>query len=155
MEPELDKMHAQARRLLDLWESMRPELGVLPGRQHFDPAEATTLLANIALLDVFRDPLRFRYRVVGSALNGAGYPAKAGDWLDDMLPLIPGSRMLDSVIPVVATGRPDWYFAALEFNMMRGVRGIERLVLPLARDGRAVDMLLTLTLYHHRNGRVT
>lgn len=155
MEPELDKMHARARRLLELWESMRPEPGVLPGRQHFDPAAAATLLANIALLDVFRDPLRFQYRVVGSALNGAGYTAKAGDWFHDLLPLIPGSRALDSFFPVVATGRPDWYFAASDHRSLRGVLGIERLVLPLARDGRTVDMLLTLTLYHHRNGRVT
>lgn len=155
MEPDLEKMHAQARRLFDAWTMMRPAPDLLPGRQHFDPAIVASLLANIALLDVVRDPLRFRYRVVGSALNAAGFLAKAGDWFHDVLPSIPGSRALDSFVPVATTGMPDWRFASRDLQRQRNVVDIERLVLPLARDGRLVDMLLTLTLYHHRNGRVT
>jgi hypothetical protein len=155
MEPDLERMHARARRMFDVWHNLRPAPDLLPGRQHFDPALVPTLLSNIALLDVVRDPLRFRYRVVGSSLNLAGFPAKAGDWFHDLLQSIPGSRALDSFIPVATMGMPDWYFATRDLERLRNVTGIERLVLPLARDGRLVDMLLTLTLYHHRNGRVT
>lgn len=154
MEPDLEKMHARARRLLEAWTAMRPAPDLLPGRQHFDPASVPTLLANMALLDVVRDPMRFRYRVVGSALNAAGYPAKAGDWFNDLHPLVPGSRALDIFMSVATGGMPDWYFAPRDLVLQRGVVGIERLVLPLARDGVLVDMLLTLTLYHYRNGSV-
>jgi len=155
MEPQPEQMHPRARQLLDYWESIRPAPNVLPGRENFQPAAVAPLLASLSLLDVFRNPLRFRYRVVGSSLTVAGYSARAGDWFDEVVPPLPrGERPAEPMIEVVHSGRPSWVLAPPRMPQVRGVAEIERLILPLARDGRTVDMLLNLTLYHSRSRRV-
>src|SRR5690349_9499177 len=40
--------------------------GNLPARQDFDVSDLRYILGNLNLIDVLRDPLRFRYRVHGS-----------------------------------------------------------------------------------------
>jgi hypothetical protein len=105
------------RRLLEYWESVRPVGGGLPGRQHIDPVAIPELLPWLWMLDVERDP-----------------------------------RFLASLT------YPD-YVAAAERHALRFHRGppvfhinkdyvsIERLLLPLASDGKEVDKLLALTVY--------
>src|SRR5277367_4446374 len=54
------------RRLHDYWRSAHPTGGGLPGRQHLDPCDIAPLLRWIWMMDVHRDPLRFRYRLLGT-----------------------------------------------------------------------------------------
>ena len=57
------ELHApQSRRLYDDWETRRHGR-LFPARADFDPLELRYIIGNLSLLDVLRDPLRFRYRV--------------------------------------------------------------------------------------------
>lgn len=57
----------EQRCLYEYWHSKRPSDAALPGRQHVDPLEIPSLLPHLFLIDVVREPLRFRY---GSNFRG-------------------------------------------------------------------------------------
>ena len=86
MLPPLDQLHPTTRALYEHWQRIHPTPGAFPGRQHFDPLDVPKLLPNLWLVDVARDPWRFRYRVVGTALGEAGAPATRGRYLSSQNP---------------------------------------------------------------------
>jgi hypothetical protein len=57
--------HPLVRRFYEYWLAIGPE-GQLPGRQHLAPEEMVPMLSRMWMLDVHRDPLRFRYRLYGT-----------------------------------------------------------------------------------------
>src|SRR5258708_36707350 len=70
LELPMDEMwRAEQHRLYDYWVKIRPGGVALPGRQHLDPIEIPDLLPYFFLIDVEKEPLRFRYRVVGTTLE--------------------------------------------------------------------------------------
>src|SRR3546814_16858489 len=70
-------LHPRVRRIVEHWASMGPP-GRLPGRPHLDPLHIPSLLSNIWLLDVEREPrLRPRYRLLGP--EGAADPNSRGE----------------------------------------------------------------------------
>lgn len=130
------------------WLALRPTSGMLPGRQHFDPSKVTRLLPWILLVDVERDPLRFKFRLVGTEnARVKGYDA-TGEYLDARVPDFAAQPTY-----------PQWLATAerSEVAYQRGlpVRHVpkdyiesERVLLPLARNGRDVDMVLMLAVFH-------
>lgn len=136
--------HPKITCLFDYWLSIRPAAGVLPGRQHFDPREIHRLLNGIALIDVVHDPLRFRMRLVGTHIAEFRGCDRTGEWMDEAFPGFPGTDAHRQYIEAVETGTPRWVFGPASVSR-EGNR--ERILLPLASDGRRVDMLLVLLLY--------
>ncbi|MBM3548802.1 MAG: PAS domain-containing protein [Alphaproteobacteria bacterium] len=57
--------HPDLVALYDYWNSKRANRR-MPSRTDIDPAELSSRLPHIALIDVVDDPLRFRFRLVGS-----------------------------------------------------------------------------------------
>ncbi len=139
--------------IYDYWRSKAPAPGVLPGRRHIDPADIPRLLPNIWLVDVVEDPRRFRVRLIGTALVDAGIPLRVGDFIFDRL--MPELRhTLAEFESVVGTREPLWYRGPVNLRHDTYVHEIERIFLPLAADGRHVDMLLCLSLIQRaENGR--
>jgi hypothetical protein len=145
--PTADKRIAQ---LHAHWLGLHPEPGVLPGRQHFDPAAVPRLLPFIWLGDVQRTPLRFRYRLLGTEhllVFGRDY---TGAWLDEVHPGFANSPAYPQYLAAVEEGRVGYRrgHTLRAPSLPRRYRGIERLLLPLARDGRTTDMLLAISIYH-------
>jgi len=143
--------------LYDYWSSKAPAEGVLPGRQHIDPTEFPKLLQYVWLLDVVDDIRRFRVRLVGSALIQTGTPARAGDFMADHMPPERREFLLADLESVVQTRQPMWSRGEpvlLRHNTF--MHEIERIVLPLAADGRMVDMLFGLSIVQRaENTRMT
>lgn len=132
------------------WLAAHPVEGGLPGRHHIDPAEMAQALPNVWLVDVEREPRRFRYRLIGTGLYEGGVLAKVGDYVDqfDMYREAVGA-MLSAVVD---TGVPSYHRGPPLSELAREVRMLERLSLPLARDGRTVDMILNITVYDWQTG---
>ncbi|MGH7123029.1 MAG: PAS domain-containing protein, partial [Stellaceae bacterium] len=128
--------------IYDYWRGKAPADGLLPGRRHIDPVEIPQLLPNIWLVDVVDDPRRFRVRLVGTALVDAGIPVRVGDFIVDRL--LPEQRAgaLAEFESVVRSREPLWYRGPVNLRHDTYVHEIERIFLPLAADGRHVDMLL-------------
>jgi len=131
--------------IYDYWRSKAPAGGLLPSRRHIDPAEISRLLPNVWLVDVVDDVRRFRVRLIGTALVDAGIPLRVGDFIFDRL--MPELRhTLQEFESVVRTREPLWYRGPVNLRHDTYVHEIERIFLPLAADGRHVDMLLCLSL---------
>jgi len=140
------------RLLHEHWLGLHPAPGVLPGRQHFDPADVPSLLPYLWLADVQRAPLRFRYRLLGTEHTHVFGRDYAGHWLDETHPQIEASPGYRQYLAAIQEGRVGYRRGHTLFSpaLPREYRWIERLLLPLARDGKTVDMLLAMSLYHPR-----
>jgi hypothetical protein len=132
--------------LYDYWRSKAPADGLLPGRRHIDPIEIPKLLPHVWLVDVVDDPRRFRVRLLGTTLVDTGTPLRVGDFIVDRL--LPEQRAdtLAEFESVVQSREPLWYRGPLNLRHGTYVHEVERIFLPLAADGRRVDMLLCLSL---------
>lgn len=157
--PPLETWHTSLQRLFGYWRSIHPAAG-LPGRQHFDPIQVPGLLPIIALVETHRAPaeggaesLRFRYRLIGTRAVWIWQHDWTGKWLDEIYP-----NFADSGYRAVAeriSARGKWWYMRGPSQLANNpdFLTVELVVLPLARDGRTVDMLLTGNIYYGRDGR--
>src|SRR5258708_26651378 len=127
--------HPSARRLFVYWQQIPPPRG-LPGRQHFDPADVAELLPNIRLVEVHRDPLRFRYRLVGSRVDIVHGRNMTNQWLDEAHgDDRKGQALINDYRRVVETGQPTWRRGPPHLVPEPECVTVEVLRLPLARHG--------------------
>ena len=147
----LDEAVPRASALRRLYEDWRARLkgGRFPKRSAFDPADLAYILGGLSLFEVHREPLRFRCRVHGTSVAGILGHEFTGKFLDQGA----GGKYLDLVrahfVDVVTTERPS---LALHEDVIDGftVWAAEALVLPLSRDGDALDLLLSAVVHHKR-----
>ena len=139
---------ARIARLYAYWRSLHPASGDLPGRQHLDPAAIADLLPWVWMVDVRHTPLRFKYRLVGTEQVAAMEADFTGRWMDEAHPNFPSSSVYPQFV-AAAEGAVGYGAGPLLFES-KGQGGAEQLLLPMARDGRHVDMLLAMTVCHRR-----
>lgn len=81
---ELPQIRSQrVHRLHEYWRSKAGADGSVPQRRDIDPTDLPDLLPNLMLVDVERDPLRFRYRLVGTRVVDFSYHDFTGTYLDE------------------------------------------------------------------------
>jgi hypothetical protein len=118
----------------------------MPARRDLDPLDFPYALGDITLIDVVRDPLRFRFRLDGSRhVERFGFDL-TGRWLDDFPYPEMRQAIFESYREVVETATPRRYYRDLESNG-RWFR-YETMVLPLSDDGRTVNMLISAISFH-------
>lgn len=126
-------------RLLDYWETKRGPRR-FPSRRDIDPLDFVYVLGNVGLLDVIRDPLRFRIRLFGENLVRRVGVEVTGKLLDEVpLPQLRGHFALRCG-QIVERGTP--YRTKGDYFLDERPSQHELLVLPLSEDGAAVSMLL-------------
>jgi len=111
-----------------------------------DPVDIRRLLPWIWLTEVQRDPLRFKYRLVGTVHVEAFGEDATGQWYDDAQPRFRGSVDLQQFAAVADHGRIAFYRGPPIYVVDATWKTIERLILPLAQNGHDVDMLLGMTV---------
>lgn len=142
--PEL--WHPVVRGVYEYWLSICPASG-LPGRQHVDPAAIPRLLPYVFLIDVERAPLRFRYRLVGTAYIELMGRDLTGCYLDEVHPTFDG-EVREHYTAAVEQRQPVYRRGQVMFAVeARRFLGMERIIVPLARDGATVDMVLGGIVY--------
>src|SRR3954463_522446 len=75
-DPRLQRFYAYWLRLRDARR--------FPARRDIDPMDFSYLLGNIMLVDVLRDPLRFRVRLHGTEMAERARFDLTGKWLDEL-----------------------------------------------------------------------
>jgi hypothetical protein len=141
----------RVRRLYDYWRSIHPAAGGLPGRQHVEPLDLAALLRWLWLIDIHPEPLRFRYRLVGTAHALVAGADPTGEWFDE------ASAAFEQIVAAAEltaalSGTLRYTRVARARAADRDTVHIERLVLPLAQGGASVNMLLGMTLYRQDDG---
>lgn len=126
-------------RLLDYWEKKRAAR-LWPARRDIDPLDFPYVLGNVALLEVMRQPLRFRVRLFGDNLVRKIGLEITGKMLDEVpLPQL-RDHLAQRCREIVERGAP--YRTKGDYFMDERQSQHELLVLPLSEDGQAIDMLL-------------
>jgi hypothetical protein len=132
--------HPKLAQLYDYWDMIRGARA-MPARRDMDPLDIPGLLPHIVLLDVERDPLRFRVRLYGTACTAIRGRDLTGHYLDE-----PGVSLIsDQTGPanktIIATGKPNLTDAPYPREF--GIGGhFYRLGLPFSEDDRQVSMIL-------------
>lgn len=139
--------HPKVARLMDYWRSLHPAEGVLPGRQHVDPIDLADLLPHLFLVDVERAPLRFKYRLVGTDYVRMMGRDLTGAYLDQVHPGFHGS-ILRHYVDAVEQREPQYRKGPVMYAVaQKDHLTVERLIVPLARDGAHVDMIMGVILH--------
>lgn len=155
-------MSAELRDLLGYWEEQRGRRnGAVPHRNSMVALELAercpALMAHVWMLDVERDPWRFRFRMVSRSIRQSGADAgivQVGRYLSDLDGKRDWHPLYLAMVRVCETGAPDYRRGIPNITPQPGVATLERLSLPLAHDGRSVDVIFSATLYRRADGSI-
>jgi hypothetical protein len=132
------------RRFYDYWAGKRGERR-FPARCDIDPLEFPYVLGNLLLVDVLRDPQRFRVRLHGTNLVTRMNYDMTGKLLDEVPRPEYRTYVLDRCRGLVASGEP----LALVYDLVLDgwISRYEALWLPLSDDGINVTLLICAMMY--------
>jgi hypothetical protein len=131
--PTLQRVHQD-------WQNRR-QADKLPARASFDIVDFKYILGNLNLAEVWRDPLRFRYRVHGTNCAALlGYDM-TGKFVSDYPDPVYRERVRRNFTSVVDSRLPRCDLGKRQIVDQRIIH-FEALILPLAADGETVDMLM-------------
>lgn len=132
------------RQLCAYWDERRRDR-TFPARRDLDPLDFRQALGHVVLIDVLADPVRFRFRLHGSLLSArAGYDM-TGKMVEELPDPVNRALLLERCHGLVATRQP---LVVVDQRIVGQRRyGYEAVWLPLARDGRTIDMLLGGLVY--------
>lgn len=144
-------------RVYDYWREKRGARK-LPARADLEPGDLRELLPDIVLVDVLPEPPFFRYRLAGTRHVAARGYDPTGQAVDEahMGRGVPGmrARVVGNYRAAAETGRPQFRDRLVVGADNRGAllmvgHLIARisLFLPLAGDGRTVDMVMAYTRF--------
>ncbi len=138
---------AELRDLHQYWTSIHPKAG-LPGRQHFNPADIAHLLPRLWLVDVVGDPMRFRFRLVGTGITTFTGRDSTEKWLDEVYDDFRNTGAHRRICQCASDGKPLFQQdGEVISNPEYGTIRAERLYLPLASNGKKVDIIVIMTNY--------
>ena len=150
---KLECKYDQIQSILDYWDGKRLRLnGNLPARSDIDPVEIASqdavALRHVWLLDVCREPLRFRYRLIGTALDEANVKARVGDYLDQFEDPTAEESFHQELCRILDGTHFGYRLGAPRLPHRAEVRTCERVTLPLADSVSGVNMFLSATVYY-------
>lgn len=128
-------------RVFDYWRG-KIRNGRLPSRPDLDPLEMPYVMGNLILVDVERDPWRFRYRLAGSKATGRLGFDPTGKYVDEH-PDTNHRQTIQAVYTEVAsTGLPKAF--ARDQVIDNRYRRYDLLVLPLSGEAGYVTMIMSV-----------
>ena len=136
--------HPRLRRFYEYWRG-KCSGQQLPARRDIDPLEFPYVLGNLMLVDVQREPERFRVRLHGTNLAMRANYDMTGKWLDELPRPEYRAYVVDRCRGLAASGEPlvTIHDRILDDRLSR----YEALWLPLADDGVHVDLLICALIY--------
>jgi hypothetical protein len=139
---------ADTRAFFAYWDSRRQGRR-MPARPDLDPIDMKAWLSGIQLIDVFENPRKLVYRLVGEVevqMRGFNH---AGRQVEDAFFAVSKEEALRNYDLTIDGGWMvyDWarYVAAGGFQVSQ-----ETIFLPLSDDGRRVNMVVTFTVVGNR-----
>lgn len=127
--------------LFQLWDAKRAGR-TYPARSDFDPVEFKPWLGRISLLDVLPGPpMDFRYRLIGTETVAQYGVDLTGKRFSEACYIGTSAEAQTAMREFVRIGKPRYRNDPV--GDLRGFASMrERIYLPLAADGRTIDMIL-------------
>jgi len=146
MRPDIaaDICNPKLRRFYDYWIGKCGDRR-FPARRDIDPLDFPYVLGNLLLVDVLRDPQRFRVRLHGTNLVTRMHHDMTGKMVDELPRPEYRAYVLDRCRGLVASGEP---LVLMNDLVLDGwASRYEALWLPLSDDGVTVDLLVCTMIY--------
>jgi hypothetical protein len=137
---ELSELDLKLRQLHAYWQGKR-DGNRLPGRGDIDPIDIPKLMPDVALVDILRDPLDYRYRLVGTRLVEMMGAERTGLRMRELFTPDAVAGTVQLMEHLLVTREPLAFEGRL-FWLGKEHRAFHALVLPLAADGETVDMAI-------------
>lgn len=99
------------------------------------------------MIDVYRDPWRFRFRLAGTAIVEFLGREVTGRWCEEVYPGFERTVAHRAMCDCAATGRALYRSGRIVSRPERTCVPAQRLHLPLAGDGATPDVILSMTRY--------
>jgi hypothetical protein len=113
-------------------------------RRDIDPLDFAYVLGNIVLFDVLYQPLRFRYRLVGSLIVArVGYDM-TGKFLHEHPHPSYRDYMLECYAEVIRSRRPSG--GNYDLFMDREIKRYQCIRVPFSTDGKTIDMVISAAI---------
>ncbi|MCC7046353.1 MAG: PAS domain-containing protein [Alphaproteobacteria bacterium] len=127
----------------EYWNSCRRD-GLLPRRKDIDVLQLKPVLGHMHIVDVTaQDPSDYRYRLYGSKVRLNRFSNYTNTRLGDLPSLPYRNALIDDYSAVAWSGTPLYQNVVARLQSIR--YSYSRLLLPLAEDGRRVNMLIVST----------
>ncbi|MGF1623407.1 MAG: PAS domain-containing protein [Alphaproteobacteria bacterium] len=133
-------MRPELANLYSVWQEAG-DGGVLPSRADLGPEALKPWLRNVALIDIEWSPLRFRRRLVGTKIVDYQGADCTGRYLVDRDPDKVDSWNFDDYV-ACATNGATVHRCERSLDSTGNVIRWERVLLPLAQNGRTPDKIL-------------
>jgi hypothetical protein len=135
---------AKLQRFYDYWIGKCGDRR-FPARRDIDPLEFPYVLGSLMLVDVLRDPQRFRVRLHGCNLVTRMNYDMTGKFLDELPRPEYRAYVLDRCRGLAASGEP--LVITHDLILDGWISRYEALWLPLSNDGVHVDLLVCAIIY--------
>ena len=133
---------------LDYWTTLRGGRA-MPARGDLELDQMVRILPNLILIDILREPLDFRYRLIGTRIEEFMAEPYTGHCLSEIPHQAPPNQIWNNCEKAVASGAPV-YDDAPYVGPKKDFVTPEALLLPLSPDGEAVNMLMVVVDYFGR-----
>jgi hypothetical protein len=142
--------HTLLMRLLAYWQGKRGRRA-MPSRADIDPNEIRDLLPHLLLTDVVNEQgrTRFRYRLVGTAVQEAFGREMIGQYIDELMSGTYRDFIVGLYQDLVERKKPIYSESIYGSSDPRNKLWTERLMLPLSTDGKHVNMVLSAQVFRH------
>lgn len=147
LDPDSRIVDPAIRRFVEYWRGKRGAAR-FPARAALDPVEFHYVLGDVVLIEAGRAvpesefPWNFRYRLVGSNIAARDGYDLTRKMLDDLPEPEYRERIRTTWMEVCETGTPAHYVR--EILLDHRWRCYEVVVLPLAKNGQDIDMLISV-----------
>jgi hypothetical protein len=132
-------------RLHDWWLAAREASGV-PDRHSLNPADFVSMLPNLVIAEVERNPFRIRYRLVGTRVTEFTGFDFTGRYLDELIALGSTNQWLDSYASA-CEGRHPVYGSVTEPTTSGGTFTFEFALFPISLGSDRVDQFVAVEDY--------
>ncbi|MDP6390255.1 MAG: PAS domain-containing protein [Alphaproteobacteria bacterium] len=144
----LDACAPEIKQIFEYWDSKRRGRR-MPSREDIDPIEIPRLLPKVQLVDVEQDPLRFRYRLVGTEMVARRGSDPTGKEVGKAFYGSDPQRIIANYTYVVE--HKTHQYSNTQFKEPRGwYVSLERIYLPLSEDDDLVNKILVLVIWSDR-----
>jgi hypothetical protein len=135
----LHRVHNLIEQGLDYWDSKRAGRR-MPSRRDIEPTEILDLLPYVVLVDVEREPLDFRYRLVGTAVAARFGHDRTGERFSALLPPAEGGEIWKTAVRSLEEKRP--IVSHIPYVGFKGwIQNYRDISMPLSENNDDVNMI--------------
>tara|TARA_R110002167_G_scaffold121454_3_gene299695 strand:+ start:1545 stop:2180 length:636 start_codon:yes stop_codon:yes gene_type:complete len=150
-DPELKFKSTKALELVSYWNEKRGKRR-MPSRSDVDPLDLRSHMGSLILIDVEHEPLRLRYRLIGTHITTAMARDSTGKYYDEIYPPEILAHIYDSFRWIFDHKKPLRTFGQA-FYPDKNFYEYESLNMPLSDDDDVVNMVLGELIFHFAEKR--